>query len=171
MVHDQIKEVFVTEGSDDPGKWDGVTIDEVRESWKEYQASQRGDAVYGYLHMVFEQVKWWLKSPMKREVALRDIRKENLQPRLPADLYATVMLATADPQKVDAKQRSKWARALRYVAEYKPPNEFLRDFIQRKGGINESVARYTRLLGRKSARGRRQGQLSHRAKQKRDLRP
>ena len=44
--------------------------------------------------------------------------------------------------------RSKWSRALRFAAEFKPLDEPLRDFIKRKGGINECAARFTRRLGR-----------------------
>ena len=153
MVDEQLIEssgIETTKGT--LGKWDGVTLEEVQEGWSEYQASKRGDAVYGYLHMVFEQVRWWLLLPSKRQEALRVVRAENPQLRLPKDLYATVILATADPHEVNGKVRSKWSRVLRYAAEYKPPNELLRDFIQRKGGINECAGRYTRHFGRQRDR-------------------
>jgi hypothetical protein len=38
-------------------------------------------------------------------------------------------------------------RLLRYVAEYKDLDEPPRDFIMRKGGINECGARYARRRG------------------------
>ena len=82
--------------------------------------------------------------------ALNLVRKENPSIKLPEDDCAAVILLTADPKKVDAKMRSKWSRVLQYAAEYKPPNELLRDFLQRKGGINKCAARYTRRLGRKA---------------------
>lgn len=147
MVPEQIEEIAGIETSDKAAKWEGVTLEEVRDGWNEYQAATRGDAVYGYLHMVFEQVRWWLQSPSKRKDALRVIQEQNPQLRLPADLYATVIVATADSKIVDGKQRSRYSRVLRYAAEYKPPNELLRDFIRRKGGINKCAARYTRHLG------------------------
>jgi hypothetical protein len=59
-----------------------------------------------------------------------------------------VILCTADHDKVDDRTRSKWSRALRYAAEYNDLDESLRDFIQRKGGINRCAARFARRLGR-----------------------
>ena len=37
---------------------------------------------------------------------------------------------------------------LRYAAEYKDPDEPLPDFVVRRGGLNECVARFVRRLGR-----------------------
>src|ERR1700732_636033 len=65
--------------------------------------------------------------------------------------FAAVILCTSDPDKVDARTRSKWSRALRYVAEYKDLDEPLRDFIVRRGGINACAARFARRLGARSA--------------------
>jgi hypothetical protein len=152
MINEQLEEAIGIETKSYSGKWEGVTLEEVRDGWNEYQASARGDAVYIYLHMVFEQVRWWLLLPLKRQEALRAVQEENPQLRFPGDLYATAIMVTADPQKVDAKQRSKWARALRYAAEYKPPNEWLRDFLQRRGGINKCADRYARHIGRQRDR-------------------
>jgi hypothetical protein len=50
--------------------------------------------------------------------------------------------------KADERTRSKWSRVLRYAAEYKDLDEPLRDFIKRKGGINECAARYAHRPGR-----------------------
>ena len=62
--------------------------------------------------------------------------------------FATIIYCTADRGKVDERTRSKWSRVLRYAAEYKDPDEPLRDFIKRKGGINKCAARFARRLGR-----------------------
>jgi hypothetical protein len=67
-----------------------------------------------------------------------------------AEPFAAVILCTADHDKVDDRTRSKWSRVLRYAAERKAPDERLRDFIKRKGGINECAARFARRLGRKA---------------------
>jgi len=48
------------------------------------------------------------------------------------------------------RMRSKWSRVLRYAAEYKDLDEPLRDFIKRRGGVNECAARFARRLGRGS---------------------
>ena len=58
--------------------------------------------------------------------------------------------STADPAKVDKRTRSKWSRALRYAAEYKPVAEPLATFVQRKGGINKCAARFTRVAKARS---------------------
>ena len=56
------------------------------------------------------------------------------------EAFATIIRCTSDPAKVDDRTRSKWSRALRYAAEYKDLDEPLRDFIKRKGGLNECAA-------------------------------
>jgi hypothetical protein len=45
---------------------------------------------------------------------------------------------------------TKWSRVLRCAAEYKTNAEPLAAFVQRKGGINECAARFTRCGGRHS---------------------
>ena len=64
--------------------------------------------------------------------------------------FAAVILCASDPDKVDARTRSKWSRALRFAAAYKDPDKSLRDFVKRKGGINECAARFARRLGQLS---------------------
>jgi hypothetical protein len=83
--------------------------------------------------------------------ALQTIKKESSNIKLPDDMYAAVIMLTADPKKVDDKMRSRWSRVLQYGAKYKPEKELLRDFLQRKGGINKCAARYTRRLRRHAA--------------------
>jgi hypothetical protein len=60
---------------------------------------------------------------------------------------AGVIRCTADRAKADKRTRSKWSRVLRYAAVYKSDSERLDQFIQRKGGINECAARYSRCVG------------------------
>jgi hypothetical protein len=67
------------------------------------------------------------------------------------DPFASVIRCTADPIKADKRTRSK-SRVMRYAAVYKPDGEPLAQFIRRKGGINECVARYSRRLGRGAGR-------------------
>jgi hypothetical protein len=133
-------------------EWDRITLADVRKEWADYQSIRARHAVYRYLHQVFMQVDWWSRFPEEKEQELQAFLEQNPNIILPPEPYAAVILATADPKKVDRRMRSKWARALRYAAEYKPPKELLRDFLQRKGGINKCAARYTRRLGRQRDR-------------------
>jgi len=64
------------------------------------------------------------------------------------DPFAAVIRCTADPVKTDKRTRSKWSRAMRYAAAYKPVSEPLDEFVMRKGGINACAGRYSRRLGR-----------------------
>jgi hypothetical protein len=41
---------------------------------------------------------------------------------------------------------------MRYAAAHKPDSEPLNQFVQRKGGINACVARFSRRLGRGAAK-------------------
>ena len=59
-----------------------------------------------------------------------------------------MIVCTSDPEKADDRTRSKWSRTLRFAAEYKDLDELLRDFIKRKGGINECAERFARRLAR-----------------------
>jgi hypothetical protein len=98
--------------------------------------------------MVFMQVDWWARNPLEKGEALRAVKEHNPKLALPEDPFAAVIACTADPKKMGEKMRSKVSRVLRYAEEFKPPNELLRDFLQRKGGINKCAARYARRLGR-----------------------
>jgi hypothetical protein len=129
---------------------DRVMLADVRKHWVDFQSSRNRDAIYGYLHMVFMQVDWWARNPLEKDEALRAAKQQNPKLAPPEDPFAAVIACTADPKKVDDKTRSKWSRILRYAARYKPEKELLRDFLQRKGGINKCAARYTRRLGRKA---------------------
>ena len=128
--------------------WDRVVLADVRKAWTDYQSTRDRSAIYAYLHMVFMQVNWWAKNPSEKDQALRALKDQNSKLALPEDPFAAVIACTADPKKMGDKMRSKVSRVLRYAEEFKPPNELLRDFLQRKGGINKCAARYTRRLGR-----------------------
>jgi hypothetical protein len=129
---------------------DRVVLADVKKEWNDFQSMRDRSAVYGYLHMVFMQVDWWAQKPDEMREALQTIKIETPNIKLPDDMYAAVIMLTADPKKVDGKTRSKWSRVLQYAARYKPEKELLQDFLQRKGGINSCAARYTRRLGRKA---------------------
>jgi hypothetical protein len=107
---------------------DRVVLSDVKKAWTEYQSIRDRSAVYRYLHMVFMQVDWWHRKPDEMHQALHTIKKESSNIKLPDDMYAAVIMLTADPKKVDGKMRSTWSRVLQYAAEYKPEKELLRDF-------------------------------------------
>jgi len=131
---------------------DRVVLADVKTVWAQYQSTRDRSAIYAYLHMVFMQVDWWINNPDEQKQEIDAFRAQNPAVSLPIDDYAAVIVCTADPKKVDDKTRSKWSRVLRYAAEYKPQKELLRDFLQRKGGINQCAARYGRRLGRSAKR-------------------
>ena len=134
----------------DPHYLDRVTLEEVRTAWTGYWERKERCDIYAYLHMVFELVQWWWKSPKEKNNDLEFVRQENPYLLVPTELYSAAIAITADPRKADGKSRSKWSRALRYAAAFKPEKELLRDFLQRKGGINRCATRYTRRLGRRA---------------------
>ena len=127
-----------------------MVLADVRKQWVDFQSSRNRAAIYGYLHIVFMQVDWWAQNTLEKDEALGAAKQQNPKLPLPEDPFAAVIACTADPKKVDDKTRSKWSRVLRYAAKYKPEKELLRDFLQRKGGINKCAARYARRLGRSS---------------------
>ncbi len=100
-----------------------------------------------------EFVAWWAHERKASEYAQQALRSQPQPiPRI-ADPFAAVIFCTADPQKVDYRMRSKWARLLSYAQVFKDPDETLIDFVRHRGGINKCAARYTRRLGRGSYTG------------------
>src|ERR1700675_1926421 len=64
------------------------------------------------------------------------------------EAFAVVIYCTAP--HVDQKSRSKWARALRFVAANKPGDEPIKKFIKRKGGISACASSYAQYVRRPS---------------------
>ena len=116
--------------------------------WEMVQASHDRDAIYGYLTAVFETVMAWTLEGRAVDRAHRALHLRGHGSFREPEPFATIVRCTSDPAKVDDRTRSKWSRVLRYAAEYKDPDEPLRDFIKRKGGINKCAARFARRLGR-----------------------
>ena len=127
---------------------DRVVLADVKKAWAQYQSTRDRSAIYAYLHMVFMQVDWWKKNAVDRKVDIAAFQAKNPAVRLPADDFAVVIACSTDPTKVNGKMRSKRGRVLKYCAESKPKEELLRDFVQRKGGINRCAGRYARRLRR-----------------------
>ena len=61
-----------------------------------------------------------------------------------------MILCTAIADKAMTARGANGPACLRYAAEFKDLDEPLRDFIQRKGGLNACAARFARRLGRSS---------------------
>jgi hypothetical protein len=123
--------------------------------WETVQASRRRDAIYGYLTAVFELVQWWEEERKAVTRAGRALHLRGYHSDREPEPFAAIILCTAGHRDADDRTRSKWSRVLRDAAEYKDLDESLRDFIQRKGGINRCAARFARRLGR--------GSTSHRS--------
>ena len=122
----------------------------LEEEWETVQASRDRDAIYQYLTAVFELVAWWAQEGRAVDRAHRALHLRGYSSVRQPEPFAAVIYCTADRDKVDDRTRSKWSRVLRYAAEYKDLDEPLRDFIKRKGGLNECAARFARRLGRSS---------------------
>jgi hypothetical protein len=112
----------------------------VREAWRESRRRHDRYSVYKYLTAVFDLVTVWEAENRAIERAKRALSLkrraggDNIEP------FAAVIRCTSSRKKVDAKARSKWARALIFAAEYKMPAEPLEHFIRRHGGINLCAA-------------------------------
>jgi hypothetical protein len=120
----------------------------LRNEWETVQASRDRDAIYQYLNSIFELVSWWAKEGKAVKRASRALHLRGYKSVREPEPFAAVILCTSNPDKVDARTRSKWSRVLRYAAEFKDLHEPLGDFIRRKGGINECAARLASQLGR-----------------------
>jgi hypothetical protein len=122
----------------------------LQNEWEAVQASHGRDAIHHYLSAVFETVAWWAKEGKAVKRAHRALHLRGHKSVRESEPFAAVILCTSDPDKVDDRTRSKWSRALRYVAEFKNLDQPLRDFMKCRGGINACAARFARRLGRGS---------------------
>jgi hypothetical protein len=117
----------------------------VRDVWRESRRQHDRFSIFSYLTAVFNLVMVWdaenrAVDRAKRALWLkRQESGDNIEP------FAAVINCTSSRKKVDAKARSKWARALIFAAEYKSPAEPLEHFIRRRGGINACAAKLSRL--------------------------
>jgi hypothetical protein len=117
----------------------------VHDAWRESRRRHDRFSVYQYLGAVFDLVMVWEKENRATDRAKRALllkgRKggDNIEP------FAAVINCTSSRKKVDAKARSKWARALIFAAKCKLPAEPLEHFIRRHGGINLCAAELSRL--------------------------
>jgi hypothetical protein len=126
-------------------------LDRLRNAWDDCQANRDRTAIYGYLTAVYGLVAWWTAEGKEIDRARRALRSCRLDVSEREDPFAAIVRCTADPAKADKRTRSKWSRAMRYAAAYKPVSEPLAQFVKRKGGINACVARFSRCLGRNGA--------------------
>jgi hypothetical protein len=124
-------------------------LERLRGVWEDAQASRDRNAIYGYLSAVYGLVVWWTAEGRAADRARRALCLQRLEVSDREDPFAAVIRCTADPAKADKRTRSKWSRAMRYAAAYKPNAEALDRFIWRKGGINACAARFSRCLGRR----------------------
>ena len=116
-----------------------------REAWRESRRQHDRYSVYKYLTAVFDLVTVWQKENWAIDRAKRALR---LKGRAGADViepFAAVINCTSSRKKVDAKARSKWARALIFAAKYKSPAESVKHFIRHHGGINSCATKLSRL--------------------------
>jgi hypothetical protein len=114
-----------------------------------FESSRQRDAIYGYLTAVYALVTWWAAEGQDLVQAQRAVRLSGLDVIAQENPFAAVIRCTADAAKADKRTRSKWSRLMRYADEHKLNSEPLGQFVKRKGGINECVARYSRVVGRR----------------------
>src|SRR5580704_17986968 len=121
----------------------------LRNAWEDCQANRARDAIYSYLTAVFDLVAWWTAENRAVERAHKALRLRHITSFNGEEPFAATIRCTSD---ADKRTRSKWTRALRYAISRKPIDEPLDQFIQRKGGINECVARLTQQMSRRSGK-------------------
>ena len=124
----------------------------VRIAWEDCQSNRDRNAIYGYLTAVFDLVMWWAVEGRAVSRARWALGLQGTELPTTDEPFAAIIFATADREKVDKRTRSKWSRVLRYAAEYKTNAEPLAAFVQRRGGINKCVERFTRCLGRRRSK-------------------
>ena len=117
----------------------------VHEAWRESQRRHDRYSVYQYLTAVFDLVMVWEKENLAVDRATRALRLKGRDGGKNIEPFSAVISCTSPRKKVDAKARSKWARALIFAAVYKASSEPLDHFLRRHGGINLCAAELSRL--------------------------
>jgi hypothetical protein len=117
----------------------------VRDAWSESRRRHDRFLIYKYLTAVFDLVAVWEKENRAVDRAKRALWLKRRGGGDKIEPFAAVIRCTSSRKKVDAKARSKWARALIFAADYKLPSEPLEHFIRRHGGINACAAKLSRL--------------------------
>jgi hypothetical protein len=77
----------------------------------------------------------WAAEGRAADRARRALRLQRLDVSEREDPFAAIIRCTADTAKADKRTKSKWSRAMRCAAGYKPDSEPLDQFGRRKGGI------------------------------------
>ena len=109
-----------------------------RRAWVPYRSTRQRDAVYGYLGVVFEIVQRWKMLGHTRACSLQALSAAKLHGRVRSrDPFAIVIFCTSDPLTLDARTSSKWLKALRFAERSKRNGQDLRQFMKKKGGLNE----------------------------------
>ena len=127
-----------------------ATLERLESEYWAYQEKRDREAVFGYLNAILETITWWHHAGRAKEYAQQALRLQ--RPPIPKirNPVAALIYCSSDREKIDFKTRSKWARLLTYAKVFKDPDEPLIDFVRRRRGINRTVRRYSRLLGRNS---------------------
>ena len=117
----------------------------VRDAWRQSRRQHDRFSIYLFLTAVFDLVTVWQKENRAVDRAKRALWLKRRGGGDKIEPFAAVIICTSSRKKIDAKARSKWARALIFAAEYKLPSEPLEHFIRRHGGINLCAAELSRL--------------------------
>ena len=124
----------------------------VADSWRRAQRHREREAIFQFLTNVFELVAWWAFENKANERAARALALKKITRRHGREPYAAVILASVSPSIVDKRSISKWSRALRFAAAFKPRKKRLTQFIRGQGGINACAAGYSARLSRRGRR-------------------
>ena len=116
----------------------------MRSAWEGYRSTNGRDAVYIYLTAVFRLVMRWRRLSCAMKNARAVLRLRPNPPLMKPEPFTIVIFCTSDSNVADAKTRSKWSRALRYVRKEKPVGQSLTEFIKSNGGLNECARKFAR---------------------------
>jgi hypothetical protein len=120
---------------------------EVAAAFDKMQKTRARDAIYDYLQAVRALVHVWERRGRADRKARRALRLRRLKAAKYPEPYAALIACTS---RADIKARSKWARALQYVASCPPSEKSLKEFMKAEGGINGCASLFARRLGRRS---------------------
>ena len=108
----------------------GRRLEQVCQTWRKFKTTRFRNAVYRYLGAVLELVERYDGRRRTRRLVQHAFKHAGLPIHSDADPFTALIRCTSD-RTLDGKTISKWARALRYVAQCKEPRASLIKFMKK----------------------------------------
>jgi hypothetical protein len=141
-------------------------VGRLHDAWEACKETRARDAIYDFLEDVYKLICLWRADESAKARVCTALKIRQFDTSRAGVVFADLIKAAVHPTVLDRRTISKWSRVLCYVDAVKLPSEPLKQFVKRKGGINDCATRYTQRQNRQHANDRelrRSGAVGRRA--------